>query len=247
MIALSASKLTCYLQCARRYKFRYELKIAPPWKASALALGSAVHATIETFHQQRMVGASMVPEAAAALLRVDLAAELSEDIKYKDDETSADLARTGTQLVRMYTAANQNVAVTAAEVPFELRITNDVVLRGVFDALLEHGRVRELKTTARDHDAGTLARHVQVSCYSWAFKALTGRDAIIEVVAMLKLKHPRIETHEVTRSATELSWFVELVVEIANAIETGSFPPNPSWACNDCEYGDRCRATGGGP
>jgi len=241
VIAVSASKLTTWLQCGRKFRFRYVDRVRPPWKASALGLGSAVHAALETFHQQRAGGASMTPESVAALFRIDLAAELADEVRFKDDEDATDLAATGEQLVRMYAAANQNVEVIAAEVPLELEVVRGVVLRGVFDVLLGANRVRELKTAARDFDAEGLARNVQVSAYAWAFRALNGRDPVIEVVAMLKLKHPRIETHEVTRTAAQTAWFVQLVVEVARAIEFGVFPPNPTgFACSTCEYAEMC-------
>lgn len=246
MISLSASKISCYLQCPRKYKFRYVWRIQPAWKASALALGSAVHGALETLHQQRAAGATMTPESVAELFRIDLAAELADEVRFKDAETAADLATTGAALVKLYAAANQSVAVKAAEVPFELPVTDDIVLRGVFDALLEGDRVRELKTAARDWDEGTLARHVQVSAYAWAHRMLFGPDATVEVVALLKLKQPRIASHEVTRTRAEQAWFLDLVVEVARAIEAEAYPPNPSWACGDCEYGEQCRSIGGG-
>jgi CRISPR/Cas system-associated exonuclease Cas4 (RecB family) len=68
---------------------------------------------------------------------------------------------------------------------------------------------------------------------------------VIEVVALLKQKHPRLAVYEVTRTAEQQSWFVQLVVEVADAIVVGAFPPNPSWACAGCEFAEPCRATGG--
>lgn len=242
---LSASKITSYLQCPRKYKFRYVTKMPPPWKPSALALGSAVHGALETFHQQRAADASMTPESVAALFEIDWAAECIDDIKFKGDETADELVATGEQLVKMYAVSNQNLEVRAAEVPFELPVVDGVMLRGVFDVVLAGDRVRELKTAARNYDALTLSRHVQLSAYAWAYRTLYGRDAVIEVVAMLKVKHPRIERHEVTRSAVEQSWFVQLVAEVARALQAGAFPPNPSWACSECEFGEQCRAMGG--
>ena len=64
-MTLSASKITTWLACPRRFKFRYVWKIPPPWKASALALGSAVHGALETFHQQRTTGTTIAPDAVA--------------------------------------------------------------------------------------------------------------------------------------------------------------------------------------
>ena len=70
MISLSASKITTYLQCPRRYRFRYVMKVVPAWKPAALALGSAVHGALETFHQQRAAGMSMTPDAVGQLCGV---------------------------------------------------------------------------------------------------------------------------------------------------------------------------------
>lgn len=247
MIPLSASKIGTFLQCGRKFRFRYINRMPPSHKAAALGFGSAVHGALETFHQQRAAGASMTPNAVAGLFRIDWASEQVDEIRFKEDETAEDLAVTGEALVKLYAAANQNVAVEAAEVPFELPIAAGIVLRGVFDVLLAGGRVREMKTAAKDFDAGTLARHVQVSAYCWAYKEIRGHVPVVEIVALLKQKHPRLASHDVTRTEADLSWFVGLVVEVAHAIEAGVYPPNPSWACTDCEYGEACRAMGGGP
>jgi len=188
----------------------------------------------------------MAPEAVAALFKIDLAAELADTVRFKEDETPGDLSAAGAALVAMYAAANQDIAVKGAEVPFELEIVPGILLRGVFDVLVDNGRIRELKTAARDYDEGTLARLVQVSAYAWAYRKLYDHDAVIEVVAMLKQRQPRIAMHEITRSPQEQAWFVGLTVEVARAIAAGVYPPNPSWACGDCEYGQQCRSIGGG-
>jgi putative RecB family exonuclease len=245
VIALSASKIATYLQCPRRYRFRYVARIPAPWKPSALAFGSAVHAALETFHRQRAAGALMMPAAVGALFRIEWACELVDEIRFKDDERASDLAATGELLVKQYAAANQSLDVRAAELPFELEVARGVSLRGVFDVLLAGDRVREMKTAARAYDEGSLSRHVQISAYALAYPRLFGPDAVIEVVALLKQRQPRIAVHEVTRTAAQRAWFVQLMVEVAGAITAGAFPPNPSWACTGCEFAEPCRATGG--
>lgn len=244
MITLSASKISTYLACPRKFKFRYVWKIQAQWKAAALAFGSAVHGALETFHEQRVADLTMSAEATSGLFKIDWAAEQLDDLKFKDDETADDLEVTGADLVRQYALANQSLEVVAVESSFELLVAEGIVLRGVFDALLTGDRVRELKTAARNYDEGTLARHIQLSAYAWAYREIYDREPVLEVVAMLKLKHPRIAVHEVTRTEEDLEWFVQLVVEVARAIEAGVYPPNPSWACADCEYVRACR---GGP
>jgi putative RecB family exonuclease len=245
VIALSASKVSSYLQCPRRFKFRYVERIPAPWKPSALALGSAVHGALETFHQQRAAGASMAPLSVGALFRIEWACQQIDEIRFKEDERASDLAAVGELLVKQYAATNQDLDVRAAEVPFEMEVARGISLRGVFDALLAGDRVRELKTAARAYDEGALSRHVQISAYAFAYPRLFGPDAVIEVVALLKQRHPRIAVHEVTRTAAQQAWFVQLMVEVAGAIAAGAFPPNPSWACTGCEFAEPCQATGG--
>lgn len=77
----------------------------------------------------------------------------------------------------------------------------------MFDALLAGDRIRELKTAARAYDEGGLSRHVQISTYATVYPMLFGPDAVIEVVALLKQRHPRITVHEVTRTAEQRAWF----------------------------------------
>jgi putative RecB family exonuclease len=245
VIRLSASKIATYLLCPRRYKFRYVARIRATWKPSVLALGGAVHAALEIFHRQRVAGASMAPAAVGALFRIEWACELVDEVRFRDDEHPDDLAAIGELLVKQYAATNQDLDVRAAEVPFEMEVARGISLRGVFDALLAGDRVRELKTAARAYDEGSLSRHIQVSTYAFAYPRLFGPDAVIEVVALLKQRHPRIAVHEVTRTAEQQSWFTQLVIEVADAIAAGAFPPNPSWACTGCEFTELCQATGG--
>jgi CRISPR/Cas system-associated exonuclease Cas4 (RecB family) len=168
-------------------------------------------------------------------------------IRFKDDERASDLAATGELLVKQYAAANQSLDVRAAELPFELEVARGTERRGVFDALLAGDRVRELKTAPRAYDEGTLSRHVQISAYALAYRRLFGPDAVIEVVALLKQRHPRIAVHEVTRTAEQRAWFVQLMIEVVGAIAAAAFPPNPSWACAGCEFAEPCQVTGGPP
>lgn len=246
MIALSASKISTYLSCARKYKFRYLQRWPVQWKAAALGFGSAVHGALETFHEHRAADLTMSPEAAAGLFKIDWAAEQLDDLRFKRDESAADLAATGDQLVRLYAEQNAMLEVRLVESPFELLVVEGIVLRGVFDAVLPGDRVRELKTAARNFDQGSLARHVQLSSYDWAYRQIYDREPVLEVIALLKLKQPKVAIHEVTRTVEEQSWFVQLVIEVARAIEAEAFPPNPSWACSDCEYAEQCKGIGGG-
>ena len=58
---------------------------------------------------------------------------------------------------------------------------------------------------------------------------------------LLKTAKPRLERHETTRSVEDLSWTARLIREVALAIETEHFFPNPSWRCTECEYFAHCQ------
>jgi CRISPR/Cas system-associated exonuclease Cas4 (RecB family) len=90
-----------------------------------------------------------------------------------------------------------------------------------------------------------LSCHVQISAYALAYGRMFGLDAVIEVVVLLKQRQPRIAVHEVTCTAGQQAWFVQLMVEVVGVIASGAFPPNPSWACTGCEFAEPCQATGG--
>ena len=58
---------------------------------------------------------------------------------------------------------------------------------------------------------------------------------------LLKTAKPRLERHETTRSLDDLVWTARLIREVALAIETEHFFPNPSWRCTECEYFAHCQ------
>jgi hypothetical protein len=59
---------------------------------------------------------------------------------------------------------------------------------------------------------------------------------------LLKTKAPRFERHPTGRSLEELTWTAQLIQQVAQAIETHHFYPNPSWRCSECEYFAHCQA-----
>lgn len=248
LTTITASKITGYLQCPRKYAFRYAWKVPSPWRASGLAFGSAVHSGLRVFHEARKIGAELDPEAVIHAFRVDLYAEFSGDIRFKDGETPEGLASLGEALIAAYLDAYKEIEVASCEEAFEIPLvdpaTGEVVgpnLKGVFDLILAGDVLAEIKTAARAYDEGTLARHVQLSAYAYAYRRLHGRDPQLRVIALLKQKRPRVETLPAERTIDDDAWFAGLAAEVARAIDAGLFPPNPGWACSDCEYQEPCR------
>lgn len=245
---LSASQLTLYLQCGRKYAFRYVEKVFVPWKSANLAFGSAVHGALQTFHEKLMEGQKSTPDEIARLFVSDWHSQQVDEIRFKEGEDSASLQAMGEVLVRLYVESHQDLKVVAVESGFQIPLidptTGEVLgpdLKGFFDLVLEGDAIVELKTAVRAYDQGTLARHIQLTCYRYAYAQLFRRDAKLRVIAFLKQKKPRVEEYEATRSPDDDAWFVHLAAEVNRGIEAGIFPPSPSYLCGDCEYADHCR------
>ena len=245
---LSASQLTLYLQCGRKYAFRYVEKVFVPWKSANLAFGSAVHGALQTFHEKLMEGQKSTPDEIARLFVSDWHSQQVDEIRFKEGEDSASLQAMGEVLVRLYVESHQDLKVVAVESGFQIPLidptTGEVLgpdLKGFFDLILECDTIVELKTAAKAYDKGSLSRHIQLTSYRYAYAQLFKRDATIKVTALLKQRKPRIETYEAIRTREDDAWFVHLAVEANRGIEAGIFPPSPSFLCGDCEYADHCR------
>jgi hypothetical protein len=61
------------------------------------------------------------------------------------------------------------------------------------------------------------------------------------VISLLKQKRPELATSVARRTRHDDTFFVQLALEVADAIDQGCFPPNPSFMCPDCEYAIACR------
>lgn len=246
---ISPTQIQTYLMCARKYLFRYVLRLPAEFKSSALAFGSAVHSALQAFHEKRLEGITPPPDEILDVFRIDWAAEEAGDLRFKDGEDAASLRALGEALVRLYVTEHPDLQVRAAEWPFEVPLADPATgevfgpeLRGKFDLLLDGDRLVEIKTAARAYDDAKLRINVQFSAYAYAYRSMFKADPKVSVVALLKQKKPRLDRYEVQRTLADDVWFIHLAAEVARGIETEAFPPNPGWPCGECEYQSACAA-----
>src|SRR5262249_32435136 len=76
----SASQLTTYAVCGRRYFFRYILNAEPEFRSPALAFGSALHSTIDWWFAERLNGRTPTIAQAEQIVEADLQAECVGDV-----------------------------------------------------------------------------------------------------------------------------------------------------------------------
>ena len=248
----SPSQVQAYLFCPLKYRFQYVDQISRPWRASALAFGTSVHAAVEWLHRERLAGRT--PDLAGTLkvFEADWYAQNVEPLVFSERESKDSLAEKGRGMLQLYCESVNGVKPVAVEQPFELDLADpqtgevlDVRLRGIIDLVEEGETLVDLKTAARTLEQGGLERHLQLSTYALAYFLLHGRIPRLRLDILLKTAKPRLERHETSRTVEDLGWTARLIHQVALAIQTEHFYPNPSWRCGECEYFAHCQRWGG--
>lgn len=251
---LSASQISTWLGCHRKWAFRYVEHAPREFRSSALALGSAVHSALDWFHGEKLDGGSPAPTKVAEIFRADWDAEQEEPIRFKDGESYASLRETGETLARLYAERFADTRIEATELPFEVPLvdpeTGEILgesIRGYIDLLLPDDTLVEVKTTARRFGDDDLRRRLQLTAYAYAHRLKTGRAPKLAVVSLTKTRRPAVEVATTVRTPAEDAFFVHLAREAAEGMDSGAYPPNPGWQCADCEFQRSCAAWRGSP
>jgi putative RecB family exonuclease len=244
----SLSQVNAYLACPLKYRFQYVDKIPKPWRASALAFGISVHAAVEWFHRERLAGRKPDLAETVKVFEADWYAQTLEPLVFSERESKDSLVEKGRAMLQLYAESVNGVRPVAVEQGFDVDLADpetgellDVKLRGVIDLVEEGETLVDLKTAGRTLEQGGLERHLQLSTYALAFFLLHGSIPKLRLDMLLKTTKPRLERHATTRTVEDLGWTARLIHEVAAAIETEHFFPNPSWRCTECEYFAHCQ------
>jgi putative RecB family exonuclease len=248
MEPLSISQVQTYLFCALKYRFQYIDRIPPPWRPAALAFGSAIHAAVEWFHQERFAGRTPEPEAVQRMFEADWYAANLDPVVFAEKDSKESLLEKGREMLEVYLAETNGTLPAAIEDRFEIDLFDpetgevlDVRLRGIIDLVEEDGTLVELKTAARTFDTGSLERHLQLSTYALVLFLRTGVVPPLRIDALLKTKVPQLKRLPATRTVEDLAWTVRLIENVARAIQARAFFPNPSYRCSECEFFAPCQ------
>ncbi len=248
MEPVSVSQVQSYLFCPLKYRFQYVEKLPAPWRPAALAFGISVHSAVEWFQRERYAGRDPASQEVVDIFAADWYAANLEPIVFPERESQELLAEKGQALVQLYVEQANGTLPALIEDRFEIEIVDpetgevlDVVLRGVIDLVEADGTLVEVKTAARTFDVGSLERHLQLSTYALVRLLQTGTIPQLRIDALLKTKVPRIDRLPASRTIADLAWTARLIESIACAIRSGSFFPNPSYRCAECEYFAHCQ------
>jgi hypothetical protein len=122
-----------------------------------------------------------------------------------------------------------------------------IPLLGIVDLVLdgdEGATVIDFKTAARGGDLLEITHEVQLSCYAYGYRQLTGRkEGELQIRRLIKTKTPRIETHRyLARSDAHFRRLFALIRAYLADLEAGRFVYRPGYGCGMCDFaGSQCQ------
>jgi len=242
---LSVSQITTYLQCPRKYRFRYIERREPERRAVELAFGSAVHASVAWWVTERVAGREPSPEQLTKLAQVDWSSELAAgDLKF-EKQSAEELGSIAERLVGLFAECFQLETLVGAEVGFEVELWDPlahralpVPLKGFLDIETPEGFI-ELKTCSRR--TSWLNWSLQLGAYSYAMRERSGHRPKVRVVELLRTAAATLHVEDAPVVERDEAWFLEVAAEVFASLRRGAFHPSPSYICPRCEFRRACR------
>lgn len=242
----SASQLSCYAGCPRKYYYRYIAKIEPETKGEGLILGSAVHSALAWWFDERRMARTPSGAETLAILRADMHAAFGEGHGFAVDRLSVEAQG----LVDAFIARCGDLNVTHSEAPITMALidpeTGEVMPRpllGYLDFCLETGWVVELKTARAAYSRMAMATNLQFAAYCAALD-FAGGGGRLNLVALIRTKTPRVQVETICPSRARTEWFMSVACALERGIASGIYPPAPSvMNCASCEFKGRCLGT----
>jgi hypothetical protein len=246
----SASQLTTYAACGRRYFYRYVMRSVPEFRSVNFALASAARSTVGWWFHQKLKGRQPTVNAALEVFSADFAADtVPFPVRWKN-QTPRGVQGIAQERVRMYLSVHGELPVVAVDQCYEVALrdleTGETLLRplvGYFDLVLRgrNGFVH-VKTMSRALPPRSVRWQLQLGSYVTGVHALRQGAVHIATHAMLKPSVPRIEEYPRMDLKKARRWFFTTARDIEEAIHLGQFPASPGPKCVDCEFEKRCHS-----
>ena len=245
----SPSKLDCYKECARRYRYRYVDRISRRRKTPETTVGVAVHAAFEELYG--LVAGGKVPALpeVEALYDAALDAEWDDSIRLVDARFArADWRNVGAQCVRLYYEAHapfsedRTIAVEK-RVGFPLVVEGrEYRIEGFVDrlSLAPDGafEIHDYKTAKNLPGQAHADADWQLALYELAVRR-EWPDARDVRLKWHYVRHGKTLTS--VRDASARARLLEAVSGTIAAVKHDhQFAPNPGPLCDWCEYKDLC-------
>ena len=248
----SYSSISQYLRCSLQFYFERVLGIPRTTTSSGLALGSAVHSALATYHLS--VAANDPDPAKHVIEAFDNSwkeREKRNEIDYKQKESRDSVMQTGRSLLETYLADPIKDEIVAVEervlVPLEdstgdyletpIVVIADLVTRD------ESGlRINEFKTSGRVYSEFEVANSLQATFYVNGLHETFGEwPASVEYNVLVKTKMPKLQRIRTNRYREDVMRLGDLVATVERAVDAEIFYPNPSaMNCAGCQFKSEC-------
>jgi RecB family exonuclease len=236
LFELNPSKLQCYLDCPRQYRFRYIDRRPERRTFGPTALGRSVHKALRDFY-----GLEPAQRTVENLLRALRRAW--DPTGYRSAKEAEDAFERAEDMLRRYHAGTdpQRVRVVALESKFShAKSREGILVTGRVDRIdIEDGEyvIVDYKTGRFGETDDTIDESLPLALYLIAAAAVLGREITRIAVEHLPTGRRRV-TH---RDAARLEGDWKELVVLADEMRRGTdFPPRPGSLCRWCDYLSAC-------
>lgn len=247
---LSASRVNMFLKCAQQYFYRYcEGLVAPP--SAAMTRGSSYHRGVHANMSQKIESHEDMPvDDVLDHYSTDFDVR-SHDTLWQDSEDKGEIKDSGIVLLREYQEiVAPDIQPVASEQEFELALENKPwTFTGILDIKDDAEVIHENKTSSQSLKQPRQEHLIQITGYSigaWESEVV-GKQA--RLTYAVSKKQPEIVSHDVTMSQSGVLYFLTIIAQVANAIESEIWTLNRSHnLCSKrwCAYFSRCIGQFGG-
>lgn len=210
----SFSRLSCWLNCPRKYQFEYIEEAPAECTPASLLLGSAIHEAVEGFMDSLKKVAPLSSEEVSGVFHraVNDSAALAEEqgtpVEFSSGGLAELLAKGDAMLAEFLAKVDRAVQVVGTEVAFEFELEPGRRFRGYIDLILRQGNGRlmvvDLKTSSTTYSQDRIEFDLQPTLYiaaaEWLFDAESRVD--FEYWLLTKTKSPSFKIIPVHRVST---------------------------------------------
>ncbi|MEE9442863.1 MAG: PD-(D/E)XK nuclease family protein [candidate division Zixibacteria bacterium] len=254
MPVYSYSRIGCFENCPRQYKFKY-IEKPPIEKVTGIEafMGTMVHETLEKCY--RMVMSERVPdeEELIAIYKRGWSESIPDNLRIVDSElTGDDYCRMGEKALRRFHQRHfpfddELTIGLEKNIIFSLDEEGRFKMQGYIDRLSRDSsgrlRVQDYKTGGRLPTQEEIESDTQLALYQVAVDEMWPDNNGIELV----WHYVRFDTSLVShRSSEELDnlclEYIKKIKRIEKAVGLDDFPVNETRLCDWCEYNSICPA-----